>query len=80
MKEASKKKKAICTMTSFYDQNLWAFDLAGIKKIKKAILEIRVSQNLPRLGSKVSGMEGGRELKKIVLAGEACLNTASAFA
>ena len=29
------------------------------------ILEIRVSQNLAKLGSKVSGMEGGRELKQI---------------
>ena len=48
MKQASKKEKNICTMTSFYDQNpsgccylvqIRAFDLAGISKFKKIYMK-----------------------------------------
>ena len=43
-------------------------------------LGIRVSQKLTKLGGeahKMSGMEGGRELEKIVLLGRAGFNTGS---
>ena len=54
MKQASKKQKNICTMTSFYDQNpsgscylvqIRAFDLAGISKFKKYIYEREKKNN-----------------------------------
>ena len=53
MKQASKKEKTICTMTSFYDQNpsgscylvqIRAFDLAGISKFKKIYMKGKKKQ------------------------------------
>ena len=53
MKQASKKEKNICTMTSFYDQNpsgscylvqIRAFDLAGISKFKKIYMKGKKKQ------------------------------------
>ena len=53
MKQASKKQKNICTMTSFYDQNpsgscylvqIRAFDLAGISKFKKIYMKGKKKQ------------------------------------
>ena len=54
MKQASKKQKNICTMTSFYDQNpsgscylvqIRAFDLAGISKFKKIYMKGKKKNN-----------------------------------
>ena len=54
MKQASKKEKTICTMTSFYDQNpsgscylvqIRAFDLAGISKFKKIYMKGKKNNN-----------------------------------